>query len=414
MKQIKELGKNYWFCWSGFTVSTFGTYLSLLVINLYIYKITGSPLLVGVFLLVRLIPAFFMGNVAGVLSDKFNRRYLIICADIARAVLILSIAFFSEIIWPIYIVIFLISIMDRLFQSSLGGAIPNIVSKDKLLDANAFLSSGRTVGLICGPVLGGLLLAAGNFTIVFVIDSLTYVFSATMFFLITSNFNVTSLIRRNKIGLIRGLKEGYGYIFARAGLFGVIMIRCLDAFGSSALNVGLPIFAGSFGFANVGIVYGLMFAFFGLGEMIGSLYLSKRPFVQRSSKEMLLGVTIMLMALFFGLSFSLQFLPATLGFLFLSGLAEGVTVVNYNLYLQKNPDDVRGRIVGTSETSVWTVMAVGMFFSGLIAETVPISFVVQLFAGIIVFGSVVYIAILRRRSSESVVSMQCAEGSPDV
>lgn len=93
---MEKLGKNYWLLLGGYTISTFGTYLSLVVINLFIYQVTGSALFVGIFMLLRLVPAFFMGNIAGVLADKYDRKYLIIIADLIRATLMLSIIFLHD------------------------------------------------------------------------------------------------------------------------------------------------------------------------------------------------------------------------------------------------------------------------------------------------------------------------------
>ncbi len=395
---MKKLGRDYWLLWSGFSVSTLGTYLSLLVINLFIYQTTKSPFMVGVFLLVRLLPAFFMGNIAGVLADKFNRKYLIITADIMRALLITSVIFLRENIYPLYFIIFGIAICDRLYQSSLGGSIPNLVKKDEIVVANSYLAGGRTIALVAGPMTGGLLISTGSYTIAFSIDALTYVFSAIVTSLTISKFHeVATQQTRKNIGILSGLKEGYGFIFARTSLFSIILLRCIDAFGSSAINIGLPIFADSLNYLTAGVCYALMFACFGVGEMIGSLYLSRRKFILTAPPEIVVGFAILFMGLFFGISLSWQNLFSALIFLLLSGLFEGITVVTYSTYLQRNPDEMRGRIVGTSETSVWTSMAVGMFFSGLLAETAAISIVVQFFGGLIVIGSVIHLIIWRKK-----------------
>jgi len=384
---MHKINKNFWLLCGGYTVSTAGTYLSLIVINLFIYQVTRSAMLVGVFLLLRLVPAFFMGNIAGVAADRFNRKHLMIAADLCRAALIFSVVLMREDIFPLYFIIFGIAIFDRLYQSCMGGSIPNIAGSENMLSANAYLATGRTIALVTGPVLGGLLLSTGRFEVAFALDAATYLFSAVMIFSIKTRFNATTVAARAKVRLWKGVKEGYGYIFARAGLFSIILIRCLDAFGSSALNVGLPIFADNLKAGGAGVSYGLMFAFFGAGEMIGALFLARRKFVTERPPELVVGVTILFMAVFFGMALNGGSLHSCLALLLLSGIAEGVTSVTYNILLQKNPDEIRGRIVGTSETSVWTSMGVGMFISGLLAEHLPIGHVVGLFAAIIIAGS---------------------------
>lgn len=393
---MERLGTNFWKLWSGYTVSTLGTYLSLIVINLFIYQVTGSALLVGVFLLLRLIPAFFMGNIAGVLADTRDRRSIMIIADVVRAALIFSMIFARSDIALLYVLVFGIAICDRLYASALGGGLPNIAGPAGLVKANAYLASGRTIALVGGPILGGLLASLGGTAVAFGVDAATYLFSAAMVSLMTVRFQ-TAATSRKRVGLWAGLKEGYGFIFARAGLLGIILVRALDAFGSSALNVGTPIFVSGFSHPKPGICYGLMYAAFGIGEMLGSLVLSRRPAVQGRAPELVVGVSILVMALAFGVALSAPLLPLALAGMMMSGLAEGVTVVTYNIALQRNPDEIRGRVVGTSETSVWTAMGIGMFLSGLLAERLPIGAVVWIFAAFIICGCIVHLALWRRR-----------------
>ncbi len=389
--------KNFWLLWSGFTVSTLGTYLSLIVLNLFIYEATKSPMLVGVFLLLRLVPAFFMGNIAGLLADRYQRKYLMIAADLCRSALIFSVIFLREDIFPLYFIIFGIAICDRVYQSAMGGSIPNVAGQENILSANAYLASGRTIALVTGPLIGGLLLSVKAFDVAFAVDAASYLFSAIMVSLITANFHAVAAGTARKVsGLWQGIKEGYGFIFARAGLLSIILLRCLDAFGSSAINVGTPIFAESLRQFTPGVCYGLIYAAFGAGEIIGSLYLARHKYMTGRPPELVLGYSILFMALFFGLAFSAGNLWGTMFFMFLSAIAEGLTAVTYNIYLQKSPDDIRGRVVGTSETGVWTSMGIGMFLSGVIAEVVSISHVVQLFAAIIIIGCVWHLVKLRR------------------
>lgn len=404
---MTKLGKEFWLLWSGYTVSTLGTYLSLIVINLFIYQATGSALMVGIFMLLRLLPAFFMGNLAGVLADRYDRRRLIIAADLARAALILSMILVRQEIFPLYVIIFGIALCDRLYVSALGGALPNVAGSSNLVKANAYLASGRTIALVSGPLIGGLVAAFGAYDVAFGIDAATYLFSATAVALMTVRFQTDSMARR-RLALGASLREGYGYIFARAGLMSVILVRSLDAFGSSAINVGAPLFASEFNNPSAGICYGLIYAAFGTGEMIGSLFLARRAFIQQRPAEQVVGITILLMALTFAAAFSTAILPLALAGMTLSGIFEGVTVVTYNLHLQRNPDELRGRIVGSSETTVWTAMGIGMFLSGLLAERLPIGAVVRLFAALIAAGCVVHIILWRRRSA---ASGQSAEGN---
>ncbi|MBI2974220.1 MAG: MFS transporter, partial [Deltaproteobacteria bacterium] len=221
-------------------------------------------------------------------------------------------------------------------------------------------------------------------------------FSALTAAVISVKFQNVSLERR-RLSMWSGLKESYGFILARFGLMSVMLVRCLDAFGSSALNVGFPIFSEQLKQFTPSICYGLLYVAFGIGEMVGALYFAKLNFVSEKPAEVIIGWSTLFMALFFGLSFSGTTVYHAMFFMFLSAIMEGVTTVNYSTYIQNSPDEIRGRIVGTSETLVWTSMGVGMFISGLIAERVNIVYVVQVFASLIIIGCVVHLIYWWRR-----------------
>ncbi|MBI2341808.1 MAG: MFS transporter, partial [Deltaproteobacteria bacterium] len=262
--------------------------------------------------------------------------------------------------------------------------------------ANAYLTSGRTVALVVGPMLGGLLISSGFYGFAFGIDATTYLFSAIMVWLITAEFHEKSTARQ-KVNFWDGLKQGYGFLFARMGLFSIILLRCLDAFGSSSLNVGLPVFVSGLGQFTPGICYGFMMLAYGIGEMTGAIFLAKSRLVRESHPEIVIGVTILFMAVSFGISMNVTNIFLGMFFIFFCGTFEGATVVTYNTALQKNPDEVRGRIVGFSEAGVWGSMGIGMFLSGLIMEHIDFGVIVQIFSAVIVAGSIFHIIFWRKK-----------------
>ncbi len=374
---------NFWFLWFGFVVSTLGTYSSLIIINLYIYDYTRSAVLVGIFLLVRLIPAFIIGSIAGATSDRFDRRKLMIISDLSRAILILLVIFVKTKIYPLYIIIFLISIADRFYQASFGGGLPNIVGMDKVVKANSYLASGRTIALVGGPILGGLMISTGRYALAFLFDALTYLFSAFMIYNISVSLHETTF---KKTSWWKDIKEGYGFIFTQFFLGAAVIARSLDAFGSSSLNVGLPVISKIFTEFKAGLNYGFLISAFALGEMIGSLYIARMKLITKKHPSEIIMASITIMALGFGFGLNMTSIFLSMILLFIGGLAEGVTVVHYNTILQKSPDEIRGRVFGISETCIWSSMAVGMFLSGVFIEISSVGLVALIFSMIIAMG----------------------------
>src|SRR5512147_943653 len=81
--------RNFSLLWTGQLVSTMGSALTSLAASIYIFRLTGSALSVGLMLMATAAPSLLVGLFAGVFVDRYDRKKIMITADILRAVLIL-------------------------------------------------------------------------------------------------------------------------------------------------------------------------------------------------------------------------------------------------------------------------------------------------------------------------------------
>src|SRR5919202_5673735 len=79
--------------WTAQLISTMGSGLSALAASILVYRLTGSALSVGLMLMATALPSVFVGLIAGVFVDRFDRKRIMIAADLIRFVLVLSIPF---------------------------------------------------------------------------------------------------------------------------------------------------------------------------------------------------------------------------------------------------------------------------------------------------------------------------------
>src|SRR5450759_167188 len=103
--------------WSGQLISTIGTALSSLAASILVFRLTGSALSVGLMLMATAAPSLLVGLVAGVFVDRFDRRRIMIAADVLRAGLALLIPFLVpvNILW-LYIMVALSSAVGQFFE----------------------------------------------------------------------------------------------------------------------------------------------------------------------------------------------------------------------------------------------------------------------------------------------------------
>src|SRR5918999_2931439 len=89
---------------------------------------------VGYILILKLLPTFFVGPLAGVAADRFNRKTIMIVADVARGLSVLGFLFVKtpDQVWIVYALTVVQVILSTFFDPAKSAAIPNVVSRDEL------------------------------------------------------------------------------------------------------------------------------------------------------------------------------------------------------------------------------------------------------------------------------------------
>src|SRR6476646_1976455 len=136
----RRLSRDFWKFWVGQTVSNLGNSITLLAAPLAIYDLTGSAVNLGLMSVAQMTPYILFGLWIGAWVDRVDRRRLMILADIARAIIIMSIPVLawqgSLSVWWIYVVGFVNATISIAFDASEFAAIPGLVDSDDLVAAN--------------------------------------------------------------------------------------------------------------------------------------------------------------------------------------------------------------------------------------------------------------------------------------
>jgi len=182
--------RNFFLLWIGQIISQFGDRLTqMALIGLVYARTPGSAFALAKAMLFVIIPVFFIGPVAGVYVDRWDRKRTMIFADILRAFLVLLIPIcfvYLKLITPIYILVFLVFSTTRFFLSSKLSIVPDLVPEQDLLKANSLISTTRIVASIFALVPAGLLVGMIGSVKSFYIDSVTYIASAVALVMITT------------------------------------------------------------------------------------------------------------------------------------------------------------------------------------------------------------------------------------
>ena len=165
--------------WTAQLVSTIGSSLTDLAAAIFVFRVTGSALNVGLTLMVTAIPTLFVGLFAGVFVDRFDRKRILQLSDLLRGLLVLAIPFLvvdQDNILTLYALLFLAAIVRQFFDPAWESVLPEIATEEELARANSFLSISSFGSTAVGFAAAGFL-AGVNIHLPFIIDAFTFLFS---------------------------------------------------------------------------------------------------------------------------------------------------------------------------------------------------------------------------------------------
>ncbi len=285
LKASRELlvDRNFGLLLLGQLVSQLGENLNKIALLWFVYLFTKSPgALIVVGVLQTLPPMlFFWAN--GVLLDRYPKRRTMIVVDAVRGALVLVIPalyLLHELTLPLlYLLVFLVATASGIFGPALYSVVPLMVEEPRRVSANALMQTTGQVGMLVGPLLGGVLSALYNPVFVMVVNGATFLVSA-LFLL----FIAIREIPDPEIPPVSGLSgvllevgEGIRFIFSRNPLFfGLFVIMALYGLISGPVTLLLPVLsktvlhAGATGF-------GMLLSAYGVGMLLSSILLTVRP-----------------------------------------------------------------------------------------------------------------------------------------
>jgi MFS family permease len=178
--------RNFALLWFGQLISLLGDWILFVALPFYIYTLTGSTLATGIMFMVQTLPRLFLGSVAGVFVDRWNRRRTMYIADLLQALVLLPLLLVhsSQWVWIIYVFAFVESCISQFFIPAKGAIIPHLVDEEHLVAANSLNSSSEQLTRLVGPVVGGALFALLGINGVALADSASFLISALMIILV--------------------------------------------------------------------------------------------------------------------------------------------------------------------------------------------------------------------------------------
>lgn len=230
--------------WMAQAISDLGDGTTFLLLLLVVNELTHSVTLLAIMSIALVLPRFTVGLLAGVYVDRWDRRRIMLAADLARAVIVLGFAVGqTAALVPLLIVLALVeSSVGSFFNPARGALLPHIVPARGLPAANSLSQATLMVATVGGSGIAGLLFGAFHTAWPgFVIDAVTFLVS----FLIVSRVSAAAgTISRDEVhvraaprGVFHSLTEGLTVVRHSRLLAGTLLGAATTMLGLGAVNV---------------------------------------------------------------------------------------------------------------------------------------------------------------------------------
>jgi MFS family permease len=357
--------RNYRLFFTGQLVSVIGTWMQDTALPWLILSLTHSPVYVGALVFARFAPFMIFGLFSGVLADRFdNRRVVMVtqASSMVVAAVLAALAFAGvDVVWPYFVLAFCGG-AALVFDAPNRHALTfRLVGRDELPNAIALNSSLFNAGRVIGPALGGVLIAAFGVGWCFALNSLSFL--AVLAALALMRASDLYPVERSKraSGAIR---EGLAYVRRTPAVLVVIAITAVVGGLGFNFRVLLPVLSSETLHASAA-VFGVLFASFGAGALVGALWTAARG--SASWRALFVGAAGFNGALILLAPVRNAVIAAVL--LFCVGLCFSVWTSNSQSIIQlTSPDALRGRVLGLYLFVFAGLAPIGGLLAGVLAD----------------------------------------------
>jgi MFS family permease len=337
-------------------------------------QLTGSPAVASLLLVVQTGAFAIASPIAGVLADRYDRRRLMVMADLARVPVALAflLARDPDTLWIAFAAVGLLSLGAAVFEPTSSASLPNLVDEGELPEANVLIGSAWGTMLAVGAALGGLVAATLGRDVAFVVNAASFGGSAVLIVGIRRSFRAPrETVLPAEHPAPGGVAESIRVVlhFARGNRTLAALLLSKTTFGvGTGVIVLLAVFGRDvFKAGDAGI--GILFAARGLGALLG-------PFLVRSivgvSERGLIGGIAASFGIF-AVSYALlplaPILPLAALAVFAGHLGGGAqwTLSSYGLQ-RAAPDAIRGRVFSFDYGLVTLTITLSTLVAGFLAE----------------------------------------------
>jgi MFS family permease len=358
--------RNYRLFASGQLISLLGTWMQTVAESWLVYRLTGSPLLLGVVGFANRIPVFLFSTVGGAVADRYNRHRVVVATQIASMCLASLLAFLTLThlvqVWHLMVIAALLGIVNAFDIPARQSFVVGLVAREDLQNAIALNSSMFNGARIVGPAVAGVLVAVVGEGWCFFANAVSYIAVIASLLLMRVP---SAAPTRPPSSIWAHVAEGFRFVLRSRPIVVLLLLLGFVSLMGTPYSVLMPIIADqTFHAGSRGL--GLLMGASGVGAFIGALTLARRVGLHGYGRTIGLAATGLGLSLiafstvrYFWLGVALL-LPA--GFAMMTQMAASNTLIQSMI-----PNSLRGRVMAVYSMMFMGMAPIGALLAGALA-----------------------------------------------
>lgn len=395
--------RNYRLFFMGQGISLVGTWIQRTTMGWFVYRITGSALLLGLVSFLSMIPSVPISPFVGAWADRWNRHHTIIITQTAffiqnslLAIMVLGGRINQNVHYPLLIFALLQGIIEAVDAPIRQNLVIDLVG-DKSMIPNAIATNSAmfNAARLVGPALGGFLIILFSEGICFALNALSYIPVIFTLCLIRIAYPA---IKPERDSTLKKILDGWRYVYRNVPIrFLLANLSIYTLFGMSYTTL-IPIFAKDILKGNSG-TQGLLMSTAGIGALTGSLILASRKSIKGMVERLVyIGCGVSLAMMVFSRS---QSLPFSMFMMLFIGFGMMMTMATTNTLIQSIvSDEMRGRVLSAYTMAFMSTSPFGGLLLGALSSKIGAQSTMMISAGICMLwslGALKYVQRFSRR-----------------
>ncbi|MFZ0475236.1 MAG: MFS transporter [Halobacillus sp.] len=300
--------RNFLLLWGAALLSSFGISFFLFSQSWYVVNVLNLEASLGLIYIAASIPRLLFMVISGTVADRYDKTKIMFLSDFIRGLLLAGLVlwflFGSITLWTFVGFAFFFGILDAFFWAAESAIIPSIVQKENLTRGNSIIQMTNQTSFILAPMLAGVLIAYGNYEIVFAVTAAMLLTASLLVISMKPKKDAEMEANKNK-KFWQTFREGVAYVKDSRLLTLIVLATIfLNLFIVGPMTMGLPLFVKNI-LEGTAVDFSFLEAGLAGGMLVGSIVIGSLNVTKKRGKLTLLTLVLSGIA-FIGLSFTAE------------------------------------------------------------------------------------------------------------